>query len=142
MGWERGCLFGLYIGLMEAQLRRCVDHARQRGQFGHPIGGFQAISHKIAVMKQRLEAARLLLYRACWLIDQDRPDRTTAVALSKVAVSEAAVANGIDAVQIFGGAGYLVPTGIERQLRDAVPSTIFSGTTEIQRELISREMGL
>jgi clorobiocin biosynthesis protein CloN3 len=142
MSWERGCLFGLYIGLMDAQLRRCVDHARERSQFGQTIGGFQAISHKLAVMKQRLEAARLLLYRACWLIDQDRPDQTTAVALSKVAVSEAAVANGIDAVQIFGGAGYLVPTGIERQLRDAVPSTIFSGTTEIQRELIAREMGL
>jgi clorobiocin biosynthesis protein CloN3 len=142
MGWERGCLFGLYVGLMDAQLHRCVDHARQRSQFGHAIGGFQAISHKVAVMKQRLEAARLLLYRACWLIDQGRADHVTAVALSKVAVSEAAVANGIDAVQIFGGSGYLVPTGIERQLRDSVPSTIFSGTTEIQRELISREIGL
>jgi len=142
MAWERGCLFGIYIGLMDAQLRRCVDHARERSQFGRTIGGFQAVSHKLAVMKQRLESARLLLYRACWLIDQGRTDQPTAAALSKVAVSEAAVANGIDAIQIFGGAGYLVPTGIERQLRDAVPSTIFSGTTEIQRELISREMGL
>jgi clorobiocin biosynthesis protein CloN3 len=62
--------------------------------------------------------------------------------MAKIAVSEAAVANSLDAVQIFGGAGYLSATGIEQQLRDCVPSTIFSGTTEIHRELIARGVGL
>ena len=142
MGWERGCLFGLYVGVLDGQLRRCVEHARQRRQFGRPIGGFQAVSHKLAAMKQRLEAARLLLYRACWLVDRGGPGHVEAVALAKVAVSEAAVANGIDAIQVFGGSGVLVDTGIEQQLRDSVPSTIFSGTTELQRELVAREMGL
>lgn len=145
MAWERSCLFAAYLGLMDRQLGQCVEHARRRRQFGHPIGGFQAVSHRIATMKQRLEGARLLLYRACWLLDQppDRwPDDTSAAALAKVAVSEAAVANGLDAVRIFGGAGYLSPTGIEQQLRDSVPAVIFSGTTDIQRELIAREAGL
>jgi L-prolyl-[peptidyl-carrier protein] dehydrogenase len=141
MGWERACLFAIYLGLMDHQLERCVQHARSRRQFGHGIGEFQAISHRIATMKQRLESSRLLLYRACWLMDQGR-DHVAAASLSKIAVSEAAVANGIDAVQIFGGSGYLSATGIESQLRDSVPSTIFSGTTEIHREIVAKEAGL
>lgn len=141
MGWERACLFASYLGMMDDQLERCVDHANERRQFGRSIGEFQAISHRIATMRQRLESGRLLLYRACWLLDQGR-DHVEAAALSKVAVSEAAVANSLDALQIFGGRGYLTSTGIERQLRDSVPSTLFSGTTEIQRELIARAVGL
>jgi len=141
MGWERACLFGLYLGVLQEQLDRCVAHARDRRQFGSPIGAFQAVSHRIATMSQRLVAARLLLYRACWLLDEGR-DHRSAAAMSKIAVSEAAVANGVDAVQIFGGSGYLWSTGIERQLRDAVPATIFSGSNEIQRELLAREAGL
>jgi L-prolyl-[peptidyl-carrier protein] dehydrogenase len=65
-----------------------------------------------------------------------------AAALAKVAVSEAAVANSLDAIQVFGGAGYLTATGIEQQLRDSVPTMIFSGTNDILRELIAREAGL
>jgi L-prolyl-[peptidyl-carrier protein] dehydrogenase len=141
MKWERSCLFALYLGMMQHQLEQCVAHARSRRQFGRPVGEFQAVSHRIADMRQRLEAGRLLLYRACWLIDQGR-DHSVAVALSKVAVSEAAVANSADAVHIFGGAGYLGPLGIEANLRDSVAATIFSGTTEIQKEIIARETGL
>lgn len=141
MLWERSCLFALYLGLMERQLTDCTGHARSRRQFGRPLGGFQAVSHRIADMRLRLEAARLLLYRACWLIDQGR-EQASAAALAKVAVSQAAVSNGLDAVQIFGGSGYLMAAGIEAQLRDSVPSGIFSGTTEIQKEIIARETGL
>lgn len=141
MGWERACLSAIYLGLMEHQLERCVDHAAARRQFGRPIGRNQAVSHRIAAMRQRLDGARLLLYRACWLLDQDR-DHVAAAAIAKVAVSEAAVANGLDAIQVFGGAGFLAEAGIEQQLRDSVPAALFSGTTEIQRELIARELGL
>ncbi|MEV8019752.1 acyl-CoA dehydrogenase family protein [Streptomyces sp. NPDC086554] len=141
MGWERACLFGGYLGMMNRQLDECVQRADGRRQFGRRIAEFQAVSHRIAGMKQRLESARLLLYRACWLMDQER-DYTSAVALSKLAVSEAAVANSLDAIQIFGGEGYLRHAGIERQLRDSVPTTLFSGTSEIQKELIARELGL
>jgi clorobiocin biosynthesis protein CloN3 len=141
MGWERACLFALYLGVMTEQLERCVAHARQRKQFGHTIGDFQAVSHRIAGMRQRLESARLLLYRACWLMDAGR-EHLAEASMSKVAVSEAAVANALDAIGIFGGSGYLRDTGVEQQLRDAVPSAIFSGTNEIHRGIIAREAGL
>jgi clorobiocin biosynthesis protein CloN3 len=141
MRWERACLGALYVGLMDRQLAQCVSRARSRRQFGRPIGDFQAVSHRIAMMKQRLECARLLMYQACWLLDRGR-DEPGQAALAKTAVSEAAVANSIDAVQIFGASGYLACGGIEGQLRDAVPATIFSGTTDIQRELIARDAGL
>ncbi len=142
MLWERACLFALYLGMMDDQLERCVAHARKRRQFGRAISQFQATSHRLAVMEQRLESARLLLYRACWILDQGTSAAAGAAALAKVVVSEAAVANSLDAVQLFGGAGYLESVGIEQQLRDAVPATILSGTTEIQRELMARELGL
>ncbi|MFD1939784.1 MULTISPECIES: acyl-CoA dehydrogenase family protein [Nonomuraea] len=141
MTWERNCLFAIYLGQMRRQLDDCVAHAKRRRQFGRPIGAFQAVSHRIATMTQRLESARLLLYRACWLLDQGRPD-TQATALSKLAVSEATVANSLDAIQIFGGLGYLAGTGSEGQLRDSVPSVIFSGTSDIQREIIANGAGL
>jgi clorobiocin biosynthesis protein CloN3 len=141
MGWERSCLFAIYLGQMRRQLDSCVEHAKQRRQFGRPIGAFQAVSHRIATMTQRLESARLLLYRACWLLDQGRED-SAATALSKLAVSEATIANSLDAIQIFGGPGYLASTGIEAQLRDSVPGVIFSGTTDIQREIIVSKAGL
>lgn len=141
MTWERACLLAAYLGAMEHQLERCVEHARERRQFGRRIGEFQAISHRIAEMKQRLEGSRLLLYRGCWLLDNDR-DHVGAIALAKLAVSEAAVANSLDAVQLFGGAGYLSAAGIEQMLRDSVPTTIFSGTSEVQREIVAREAGL
>jgi clorobiocin biosynthesis protein CloN3 len=150
MAWERACLPAIYLGVLDDQLRRCVAHARKRRQFGREIGAFQAVSHQLAIMKQRLESVRLLLYRACWLLDDGSEDSAvpaaltpaalTPAALSKVAVSEAAVASSLDAIQIFGAAGYLTEPGIEQQLRDAVPSAIFSGTTQIQREMIAREL--
>lgn len=140
MTWERACLFAIYVGLMDRQLDLCLERAKIRRQFGRRIGQFQAVSHRIARMRQRLEGARLLLYRACWAVDGGDADETT-VGLAKAAVSQAAVANSLDSVQIFGGAGYLSGV-IEQQLRDCVPSTIFSGTTEIQYELAALEMGL
>lgn len=142
MSWERACLPAIYLGAMEAQLRRCVAHARERRQFGRRIGDFQAVSHRLATMKRRLESSRLLLYRACWEVDQDGPDAGEAAALAKVAVAEAAVANSVDAVRLFGARGYLTADGIGTQLMDVVPLHIFSGTTDIQQEIIARGMGL
>jgi len=141
MGWERACLPAGYLGLLDRQLDRSIAHAREREQFGRAIGGFQAVSHRIVGMYERIEAARQLLYRACWSMDAGR-DAVPAAALSKIAVSEAAVANSVDALQVLGARGYRTGSGAERELRDAIPSTVFSGTTEIQRELIARRLGL
>jgi alkylation response protein AidB-like acyl-CoA dehydrogenase len=141
MHWERACLFAGYVGAMERQLEECVAFAGARRQFRKPIGRQQAIAHRIADMKLRLDGARLLLYRACWLRDRGA-EATLEVSLAKLAVSEAAIQSGLDAIQIHGGSGYLVETGVERALRDALPATIFSGTSEIQRDLIARGLGL
>lgn len=141
MSWERACLFACYVGLLERQLERCVEYARERKQFGKPIGQNQAVSHKISDMKLRFEAARMLLYRACWLRDRGE-DAALDISLAKIAISEAAVQSALDAIQIHGGNGVVREFGIERMLRDAVPSTIFSGTSEMQRSIVARELGL
>jgi len=141
MQWERACLFAAYVGMMDRQLEQTIAYAQQRRQFGKAIGKNQAISHQIADMKLRLEAARLLLYRACWLFDQGK-EAVLDVSMSKLAISEAAIQSSLNAIQIHGAAGFAIETGIERMLRDAIPSTIFSGTSEIQRNIIARELGL
>jgi alkylation response protein AidB-like acyl-CoA dehydrogenase len=141
MAWERACLFAAYVGSMERQLEQTVTYAKSRKQFGKAIAKYQAVAHRITGMSQRLEAARLLLYRACWLKDQGA-DATAAIALAKLAISEGAVESSLDAIQVHGGLGVTVEGGVEAALRDAVPSTIFSGTSEIQREMIARSLGL
>lgn len=141
MQWERACLFAAYVGRIERLAELCADHARTRSQFGRPIGSNQAVSHRLARMRVRLEAARLLLWRACWRIESHEP-AVTDVAMAKLAISEAAAESAMDAVRIFGGDGIRRDRGIERELRDAVPSLIFSGTSEMQLELIVRELGL
>jgi len=141
MRWERTCLFAAYVGRLERLTELSADHARARTQFGRPIGSNQAISHRLARMRVRLEAARLLLWRACWLLEHTEPARAE-VAMAKLVISEAVTESAMDAVRIFGGDGIRRDRGIERELRDAVPSLIFSGTSEMQLELIARELGL
>jgi alkylation response protein AidB-like acyl-CoA dehydrogenase len=141
MQWERSCLFAGYLGQMERQLERTITYAKERRQFGKPLGKHQAIAHRLADMKVRLEAARLLLYRACWRFDQGQ-DALLDISLAKLAVSQAAVMGGLDAIHIHGSTGINCGHGIEQMLRDAIPSTIFSGTSEMQRDIIASELGL
>lgn len=141
MQWERACLFALYIGQMERQCDQTIRHVCNRRQFGTPLGKKQAVAHRLADMKLRLESARLLLYRACWLFDQGQ-QAVLEIALSKLAVSEAAIQNGLDAIQLHGSSGYDQKVSIERMLRDAIPGTLFSGTSEMQRDIVARELGL
>ena len=141
MEWERSCLFASIVGAMRRQLDACVEYARSREQFGQPIGKFQAVSGTLADMYVRLEAARSLIYRVAWLKGQGRSAPAEAAA-AKVFTSEAWVRSSQDAIQVHGAWGYLKDAGIERDLRDAVASTIYSGTSEIQRVVIARMLGL
>jgi alkylation response protein AidB-like acyl-CoA dehydrogenase len=141
MIWERACLFAYYVGAMERSLERSIEHVRARAQFGSKLARFQSVSNRIVDMKMRLEVARLLLYRAGELHRAGKKC-DEAVALSKLWISEAAVQSGLDAVQIFGGSGIALDTGIDALLRDAIPARIFSGTSEMQRNIIARLMGL
>jgi alkylation response protein AidB-like acyl-CoA dehydrogenase len=141
MEWERSCLFASVVGAMRRQLETCVGYARSREQFGQPIGKFQGVSGKLADMYVRLEAARLLIYRVAWLKQQGRSAPAEAAA-AKLFTSEAWVRSSQDAIQVHGAWGYLKDAGIERDLRDAVASTIYSGTSEIQRLVLARMLGL
>ncbi len=141
MEWERGCLLASEIGTMQHQLERCVKYAHERKQFGQSIGGFQSVSNRIADMKVRLEAARLMVYHAAWTKQQGRPAAAESAA-AKLFASEALVQSCLDAVQVHGGYGYTTEYTVERDLRDAVGSRLYSGTSDIQRAIISRSLGL
>ena len=141
MAWERSCIMASALGAMQRQLEACVSYARTRKQFGQPIGKFQSVANKVADMYLRLQAARLLVYQTAWLGQQGRPALSEAAA-AKLFTSEAWVTSSLDAIQIHGAFGYLRESGIERDLRDAVGSTIYSGTSEIQRVILARMLGL
>ena len=131
----------LDIGAMQRQLETCVRYAQTRQQFGQAIGKFQSISNKIADMYLRLETARLLIYKVAWLKQQGKSAIAEAAA-AKVFTSEAWVQSSLDAIQIHGAFGYMTESEIERDLRDSVAGTIYSGTSEIQRMIIARTLGL
>ena len=141
MEWERGAILAGSLGTMRRQLERCIAHARKRKQFGKPISQFQAVSHRIVGMKLRLETCRPLVYRIGWLKEREA-DATMEAALAKLHVSDCLVQNSLDAIQVFGALGYTTEAGIERDLRDGVGSLIYSGTSDIQRNIIARELGL
>jgi hypothetical protein len=141
MDWERICLFASHVGTLERLLETSVAYARTRSQFGQAIGKFQAVSHRIADMKTQLEAARLLTYRAAWRLGNARTASLDA-AMAKLFVGESLVQSALATVQIHGGYGFMTEYEVERALRDAVGSTIYSGTSEVQRNIIARWMGL
>jgi alkylation response protein AidB-like acyl-CoA dehydrogenase len=141
MDWERICIAASHIGAMEYLLEKAIKYAQTRIQYGSPIGKFQAISHKIADIKVRLETARLLTYRAASLLDRSR-EVSIFASMTKLFVSESLLKTAMDTAQIFGGYGYMTEYEVERILRDSVGSTIYSGTSEIQRNIISRWLGL
>lgn len=138
---ERCCILASQLGAMERQLEASVEYARSREQFGRPIGDFQSVSNRIADMKLRLETARLLLHKVAWLVESDRPAAMEA-ALLKLHLSECFVASGLDAIRIHGGSGYLTETGVERDLRDAIGGVLYAGTSDIQRNIVARLLGL
>ena len=138
---ERCCILASQLGAMERQLQRAVTYARSRRQFGQPIGKFQSVSNRVADMKLRIETARLLLYKVAWLVQREQPAMMEA-ALLKLYLSEAFVESGMDAVRIHGGIGYLSETGVERDLRDAIGGVLYAGTSDIQRNIVARLLGL
>jgi len=141
MEWERACILGAHVGAMERQLERCVEHARRRRQSGRSISKFQAVSHRIADMKVRLETARLLLYRVAWQKAQGL-DVTQEAAMAKLYLSEVFIESSLDAIRIHGGYGYMSEMGVERDLRDSVGGVLYSGTSDIQRNIIAAFLGL
>lgn len=139
--WERILIPACLLGQLERVLEECVRYARERKAFGQSIGDFQAVSHKIARMKMNAELGRLAVFRAAALKDQ-RKRSALESSVAKLFVSESLKQACLDAVQIRGGYGYMTEYGVERELRDSIASTIYSGTSEMQANIIARMAGL
>lgn len=141
MEWERACILASHVGAMERLLESSIRYARERRQFGQPIAKFQSVSNRIADMKVRLETARLMLYKVAWLKKMGK-SAVIEAAIAKLYLSECFVQTGLDAVSIRGGYGYMTEFEVERDLRDAIGGTLYSGTNDIQRMIIARWLGL
>ena len=141
MGWERSCILASTVGAMERQLETSIKYAQDRRQFGKPIGNFQLVASRIVDMKVRLETCRLLLYRAAWTQAGGGMSPLDA-AMAKLYISECAVASALDAIQVHGGYGYMKEFELERELRDMIGGRLYSGTSEIQRLVVARNLGL
>ncbi|MEL6149349.1 MAG: acyl-CoA dehydrogenase family protein [Chloroflexota bacterium] len=141
MSYERNFIFTSHIGSMARQLDQTIEYAKNRKQSGQPIGKYQSVSNRIADMRVRLETARLFLYKAAAMIDAGQ-DVSLHAAMTKLALSEIFVENSMDAIRIHGARGYMAATGVERDLRDAIGGVIYAGTSDIQRNLIARMLGL
>lgn len=129
----------LAMGIAKGAFEAAVKYAKEREQFGQPIGNFQAIAFKLAVMQTEIEAAEALLYQAAYL-KNNKMKLTKESAMAKYFASEVSVRCATEAVQIFGGYGYTKDFPVEKFYRDSKLCTIGEGTSEIQKLVISREI--
>lgn len=141
MEYERLFILSNCLGVMDYLLDSCTRHAKVRKPGDRPIGKYQSVAGKIVDMKLRLETSRLLLHKAAWIKEQGRSAALES-AMAKAFVSESYVHNCRDAIQLYGGYGYMVEYELERELRDALASTLYSGTSEVQKNIIAGMMGL
>ncbi len=127
------------VGVARRALEECVKYAKSRETFGQPIWQHQAIGHKIADMAIQIEAARLLTWQAAWMVDHG-VHNPKAVAFAKAFAADMAMKVTVDAVQVFGGYGYMREYPVEKLMRDVKVFQIYEGTSEIQRNIIVREL--
>ncbi len=131
----------LSVGIAQAAFEAAINYAKERVQFGHTLSSYQSIQFKLADMAMQIELARNMVYKAAWLKDNGRPF-TLESAIAKLYASEAAFYISNQAIQIHGGNGYMREYHVERYLRDAKLMEIGEGTSEIQRMVIARQLGL
>jgi alkylation response protein AidB-like acyl-CoA dehydrogenase len=130
-----------YAGAAQTVVDEALEYARTREQFGQPIGAFQAVAHMLADMQTAVDAGRLLVYRAAFM-HAAGAECELAVSQAKLFGSETFVRVARDALQVFGGHGYVEDSSVQRHLRDALSVTITAGTSQIQRTIIARKLGL
>ena len=137
----RTAIGAMSVGIARGALEDCIEYAQQRQQFGQPIGKFQAIQWKIVDMATEIDAARLLVHRAAFLEDQNVVF-TKEASMAKLFASEMAMRATRNAIQVFGGYGYTKDYPLERYFRDIKLCEIGEGTSEVQRMVIARKLGL
>jgi alkylation response protein AidB-like acyl-CoA dehydrogenase len=128
------------VGIARGAAERALEYAQEREQFDRPISEFQAIQHKLAEMHTETEAARQLTYKSAWSVDHREDQLTKLASMAKEYASRVAVEVADEAVQVHGGAGYVDDFDVERFYRDAKITQIYEGTTEIQKNIIAREL--
>jgi alkylation response protein AidB-like acyl-CoA dehydrogenase len=140
---ERLIIAAQALGMAQRAFDDTLDYVKQRKQFGRPVGSFQALKHRLADLIAEIEAARLLVYDVAARSDAD-PSVTLPreASIAKLKATEVAKRATLEGVQMMGGAGYAVEYGMEHQARVALVTTIYGGTSEIQREIIGRTLGL
>jgi len=141
MEWERSLLPATHLGTMERVLEVSVKYAKERSAFGKTIGSYQAVANKISRMKMNIELGKGILYR-CAALKSIQKRASLEAAICKLFISESLKQACLDAVQIHGGYGYMCEYEIERDLRDSIAATIYSGTSELQHNIVARFMGL
>jgi len=141
MEWERICIPASHVGAMERLLETAIRYTRTRKASGQAISKFQAISHRIVDMKVRHETARLLVYKAASRLGVSRTVGMDA-SMAKLYISESLVTNALDTIRVMGGYGYMREYEVERALRDGVGSLIYSGTSEVQKNIVAGWLGL
>jgi acyl-CoA dehydrogenase/citronellyl-CoA dehydrogenase len=139
---ERLTLAGMGVGLAQACLDDAVAHAQERKAFGATLGSYQAISHRLGEMATDIAAARVLTYQAAARCDAGHPDASSSVAMAKLFAARVANTVADDAVQVFGGYGFVEETRVAMHYRDARILRIGGGTDEVQLEILAKRMGL
>jgi alkylation response protein AidB-like acyl-CoA dehydrogenase len=142
MEWERLLIMAGQLGSLRRSLEEATAYARDRRQFGTPIGGFQAVSEKLVDARVGLAAARALMYETAWRYDHGEASGPAPAAAVKLLAAETTLRSALDLLQVHGGRGYTSELPFERRLRDAVGARLYSGTSEMMREILARSMGL
>jgi alkylation response protein AidB-like acyl-CoA dehydrogenase len=138
---ERTFTGSMYVAQAQSVVDDALAHAKEREQFGRPIGKFQSIAHMLADMQTEVDAARLLVYRAAWTIDQGEPAGKE-VSMAKLFASETLMRVATQGMQVMGGYGYCMEYDMQRYFRDAKITTVSAGTSQMQRLIIARHLGL
>lgn len=140
---EREILYSFIVnvGEMEARQRRCIEHARTRMQYGRTIGTYQQVAQKIVDMSIGTSTSRMWLFEAAGLISKGKR-ATREVSIAKLLTSRYNLTSSLDAVQVFGGRGYITEAGVEKEVRNSIAGSIYSGTNELQYNRIASMIGL
>lgn len=139
MLWERILMSAYHVGAMESQFDTVLEHAGARSQFDRKIKKHDRVADMLVDMKMRLTSSRLMLHHVCWSYDQGDAGLAEA-AMLKLQCSESKVKNSLDAVQLFGAYGYMKDSAVERQLRNSIAATLYSGTSQMQRKIIGDQL--
>jgi L-prolyl-PCP dehydrogenase len=140
LAWERIFIQAHQVGIMRRQVERAVAYARTRQQFGSPIGKFQTVAHRIVDMYLRYWQARLVLRMSA--AELMLCGNTRFAAMAKLVLGEGALATHLEALRTFGGSGYMCEMGLEREVRDSIGGLLYSGTSDVQKNIIAAALGL